>query len=327
MSMLDTLFARAPWAEVAVRRAYWSSPGLHQLLGKVKALRAKRGRPAVAAGPGPRFTLAELEKAVRAHGIGSGDILVVHSSMKELKCTGGSPADIIAMLRDVLGADGTLVMPAIPHFREAPTDTTRITGDVSAELWKYDRQRSPPWTGALPARMMKEPGAVRARHPLNTIVALGAEAQAMIEHELAIPGALPCGPGSAWGYCARHNAKVLGLGVDMAHSLTMIHVAEDAHEHDWPIRGWYRTRRFRLVDDGQEQIVEVRERHPRWSMFYAERKMTHDLRTAKVSRHSTLDGMPLWSLESAALLDFLGQRRASGYPYFNWQGSVAGQRK
>jgi len=264
------------------------------------------------------FSLQALSDAIREHGIAPGDILIVHSSMQGLAPTGAAPDEIIDMLLDLVGTDGTLVMPAIPKYREASTGVERISQDLSQTVWTYDVQRTPPWTGLLPHKLMKRPGAIRSRFPLNTVVALGKHARAMMVHELDTPGATPCGPSSAWAYCANRNAKILMLGVDLAHSLTMIHVAEDCNEDRWPVAGWYRPRQFLVKDQGRETLVNVRERHPKWAMHYGERKLNADLLRGGVARQTRLESLPIISLESQALLRFLGARISSGYPYFLW---------
>src|SRR5437867_1997900 len=79
------------------------------------------------------------------------------------------------------------------------------------------------WTGVLPTDLMKVPGAKRSLHPLNSVVAHGPHAEDMLRDNLTGERPFACGPGSSWDYCRQHAAKVVALGVDMAHSLTMIH--------------------------------------------------------------------------------------------------------
>ena len=59
------------------------------------------------------------------------------------------------------------------------------------------------------------------------MAALGPLAEQIIKNNLDGYEPLPCGVNSSWKFCADNNAKILALGVDMAHSLTMIHVAEE----------------------------------------------------------------------------------------------------
>lgn len=317
--IIKKIFSQVPEFEVGVRLLYWKVPAIHALLKSFQ----KKGTTVTSAPQRAEVrghvSMKSLSAAIRSHGIGDGDILIVHSSMQSLSSTGANPSEIIELLRDIVGKSGTLVMPAIPKYREAPTGTDRIARDLTEEVWTYDVQRTPPWTGALPHKLMKTPGAVRSRFPLNSVVALGKHAEAMLAHELDTPGSTPCGPQSAWAYCANHGAKILMLGVDLAHNLTMIHVAEDCHEDTWPIKNWYRTRKFLIKDAGSTKEVCVRERHPRWAIHYGERRMNADLLSHGVANHSMLAEISLTSLKAQDLLQFLGRRRTSGYPYFLWR--------
>jgi aminoglycoside 3-N-acetyltransferase len=320
---IKKVFSQIPQLEVGVRVLYWKYPVFNSL---IKRVARKSAKDAVVTAKTPvkgekSFSLQALSEAIREHGVAKGDILIVHSSMQGLAPTGATPGEIIDLLLNLVGTDGTLVMPAIPKYREAPTGVERISQDLSQTVWAYDVQRTPPWTGALPHKLMKRPGAIRSRFPLNTVVALGKHARAMMEHELDIPGTTPCGPASAWAYCANHNAKILMLGVDLAHSLTMIHVAEDCHEDTWPVVGWYRPRQFLVKDHGEETLVQVRERHPKWAMHYGERKLNTDLMHAGVARQTRLESLPIISLESQSLLSFLGERISTGYPYYLWSSA------
>lgn len=316
---IRSAFAQIPQLEVGVRLLYWKVPLFQSLVKRVFGRSNTPAADAKAITAEAPVSLGDLANEIRRHGISTGDILIVHSSMQSLACTGASPAQVIEMLLGIVGSEGTLVMPAIPRYREAPQSTDRLTRDVSKETWIYDVQRTPPWTGALPHKLMKTAGAVRSRFPLNTVVALGKHAATMMERELETPGALPCGPQSAWAYCANHGAKILMLGVDLAHSLTMIHVAEDCHEADWPIKGWYRSRQFLVKDSGTEELVNVRERHPKWAIHYGERKLDTDLLSYGIAKRTMAGTISITSLDASALLQYLGSRRDSGYPYFLWK--------
>lgn len=310
-------FARFPYLEVIARVLYWKSAWMHSLLSalfKRKKSVAKKGT--FSSSPGVSLEL--LEKELTDHGIGLGDILIVHSSMRSLVCTGSTPSQIIGMLIRVVGPTGTLVMPAIPKYDENVTGLDRINADLSDLVLLYDVQKTPPWTGILPHTLMKIPKSRRGKHPLNTVVAYGAHVDDIFCGELLENYSTPCGPNSAWAYCAGKNAKIIALGVDLAHSLTMIHVAEDSYENDWPIPGWYRYRKFIVRDNGFEEVVNVRERHPKWAMFYAERKLDYDLSRNNISKKSYVGPIAVTSLESARLLEFLNKRKTSGYPFYLW---------
>ena len=283
---------------------------------------ARRNRAASSHGNSPtsaaaaRQTWDKVEDFIRRRGVSAGSLIIVHSSGAALKPTGQSPAQIVDKLIEMVGASGTLAMPAFPKYEGEPQGIDRVRADVSDLELVYDVQKSVPWTGALPQRLMRRPGAVRSRHPLNTMVAVGALARQMMENNLTGERPLPCGPDSSWKFCADHEAIIVALGVDMAHSLTMIHVAEDAYEREWPVRDWYRDRKFQVVDDGVTANVVVRERHPWWAAHYAERTLSRDLKHNGLMASTQIDGILVETVAADELLRFLAQRRPQAYPYF-----------
>lgn len=327
IKLANYIFSKLPQVEIAVRVAYWKSDLVHSYMQRFKRRSTKSDEASNASlerSNKPNVALREVESELIKHGVEKGSILIVHSSMQKLSRTGATPSEIIDMLLNLVGEAGTLVMPAIPKYKEAASlaaGIDRVSVDLSEEVWTYNVKKTPPWTGALPYKLMKTEGARRGRHPLNTVVAKGFHVSEMFARELSVPHSLPCGPESPWAYCAKHNAKVVALGVDLAHSLTMIHVAEDCYESEWPVKNWYRNRKFLVVDHEQEQIVEVRERHPKWAMHYSERKLDHDLARHGISCKTMVGDIAITSVDSEALLRFLNCRKAKGYPYYLWSMS------
>jgi hypothetical protein len=148
-------------------------------------------------------------------------------------------------------------------------------------------------------------------------VALGRHAEAMFATELDGDRPLPCGRQSAWFYCYEQGAKIVGLGLDLPHSLTMNHVAEDAYPDLWPVPGWYRDRRFEIVmPDGAILEKSIGEREPRWAMNYAERTLAADLRRAGILQEKDVAGIHLEFLHARAHISFLNARKHAHYPYF-----------
>lgn len=310
--MLNRIMAANPWIEVAIRTAYWRSPAVHALLSKFQ----NRTQPAEAIEPVPD-ALPRLIAAIGALGVVPGDILIVHSELNVLRRLGVRPAEVNAALLDLLGPKGTLAMPAYPLFTDQPQGWGRMYADMRGTVTRYDPRRTPIWTGLLPHALMRTPGARRSAMPINSLVALGPHADAMFAHELEGERLLPCGRQSAWYYCYEQGAKVLGLGLDLAHSLTMNHTAEDSYADEWPVAGWYRDRRFEIVMP-DKSVIEVRigEREPHWAMNYAERTLAKDLRAAGLLRETDVDGIHLEFLDAREHIGFLNARKASHYPYY-----------
>jgi aminoglycoside 3-N-acetyltransferase len=313
--VLFRLLELSPYIEVIVRRIYWSSPRLVEAF----ANKTRREQPARLSTTG---TMDKIELFMRNHGVCKGSLLVVHSSARALSSTGYSASGIIDRLISLIGSEGTLAMPAFPRYDGEPKGIDRMRADVSDIELVYDVKRSVPWTGAIPFTLMRRQDAKRSHHPLNTMVAVGPMATEMMENNLAGDRPLPCGPNSAWKFCADHKAIVVALGVDMAHSLTMIHVAEDSYQQEWPVNEWYRERRFRVVDQGVGTRIVVRERHPKWAMYFAERTLSKDLKKAGLLASTTIDGILVEVIAAEELIHFLNQRKSSAYPYYMLPGGI-----
>jgi aminoglycoside 3-N-acetyltransferase len=306
---MKKLLENFPQAEAIVRNIYWRSPSLQKLVSRL-------GNGITTASVDAGFSIEELVLTLRSMGIKENDVVIVHSSMKKLARCGLGAKEIIESFMRKLCPHGTLVCPTFPRYSDELPSKERLTRDMSDVEFVYDVQRSTPWTGELGRVLMETPGARRSLHPLNTIAAYGAAVDKIFENETLNSLDLPCGPNSTWAALARLNAKIVMLGVDMAHSLTMIHVAEDCYEAQWPVKGWYRNRIFRVIDGEKESRVNVRERHPRWALSYAERKLSRDLYANGIARAARVGSLGVTVLDSRSLLDFLDSRKQSGYPYY-----------
>lgn len=305
--LIDKVLSVSPHLEVIIRNVYWHLSPLVKWFNRQKAV--KKTQP-------PRISSRELITHLQSLGVKAGDLLIMHSAFSTLKGANETPEEIIHQLMLFLGPEGTLALPSIPYYKDAPDITQIMTADVSDLVLDYDPLTTPAWTGALPNALCRLPGAVRSLFPLNSMVALGPLARPMMENNLAGDLPLPCGMQSSWYFCYRHHAKIVAVGADLARSLTMIHVAEDMWDENWPVPGWYRIRKFRVKIDGTFRNVSVRERHPKWSMHYAERTLSKDLIKKGITLKKPLNGVNIELLTSRELVDYLNSRNHNAYPYY-----------
>ena len=301
------LMQTSPYVEVAIRQVYWRQP---------KLIERQNRKPAAKAELADDNTFAAVISALRDWGVDAGELLVVHSGYEGIKPAGASPQQVIDALLELVGPDGTLAMSTIPFFRKQPKGHAYMTADMDDVVFRFDPARTPCATGQVAYLFTGHPGVVRSQHPLNTMAAVGPHAAAMMAGNLDGDEPLACGPTSSWKYCVDHDATVVAIGIDLVHSLTMIHTAEDCAAHRWPQSGWYRKRRFSLVDGGQTREIVVRERKPRWSMHYAERTLHRDLIRDGLARHRVVNGVPISIVRARPLYNYLLARNERGYPYF-----------
>lgn len=310
----DTILAASPWIEVFVKTLYWRST----LINNVLARRARKRQIPIMVPTSSPATLSfeRITDQLTELGVRKGGIMIVHASGLALKPTALAATQLCEKLLDFLGPEGTLAMPAIPLYRGEPTGPERLTDAICAKILTYDVHKTPPWTGALPKALMGVTGAVRSRHPINSMVAVGPHAVSMMAANIDGDRPMGCGPGSSWKFCADHNATIVCLGVDTAHSLTMIHVAEDSWANQWPIANWYRDRMFHVKDGEFETNLTVRERRPHWAINYGERTLQKDLIAHGILKVAYVGGLRIEVCESVVLIEFLNSRKSSGYPYW-----------
>ncbi|MCP4547828.1 MAG: AAC(3) family N-acetyltransferase [bacterium] len=304
----------SPYFEVGIRNIYWRSPILPNIMTKVKSVLKSRSKKNSA--PEASTNIHKIIDVLRGWGLGEGDLVVLHSGYRGIRAGGSSPDDIIDAFLAVIGPTGTLAMPAIPYWPEAPKLYDRMVADVNDLVFDYDPAETPAWTGAVPGAMMKRPEAVRSLHPLNTMIAIGPQAEPMMRDNLAGERPLPCGPTSSWQFVYENDCKIVAIGADLAQSLTMIHLAEDVMGEQWPVKDWYRDRKFRIRIDDQWQTHVVGERHPKWAMYYGERTLSKDMLTTGISNQTLLDGVNIEMASGVEMVNYLNSRNHTLYPYF-----------
>lgn len=194
--------------------------------------------------------ISELRRDLAALGVGHGDCLVVHSSFKAMGLADSSPADVIRMLIEFLGPDGTIMMP---------TFTYSYSG-----VWNV-RPFNPVTTpgagnGVLTETLRQYPGVLRSGHPTCSVAAIGKQAGMITQDKKK---ASPLGRGSSYDAAIGQGAKILLLGVGNNRN-SAIYYAEimaDLPCNDLPCRKfWGHTA---LVEkDGQVKETSLLREYP-----------------------------------------------------------------
>ena len=150
---------------------------------------------------------AELVAQLRALGVREDGVLLVHTSFRAVRPVEGGPRGLIGALRDALGPDGTLVMPAWTGSDEEPLDprstpASEDLGVVADTFWRL-------------------PGVTRSDHAF-AFAAAGPLAERVVAGPLPLP---PHAPESPVGRVHELDGQVLLLGV--GHDAdTTLHLAE-----------------------------------------------------------------------------------------------------
>jgi aminoglycoside 3-N-acetyltransferase len=299
-----------PSIEVLLRQLFWHNV---DLLTRFKPkFRSKKNKSIVS------LNFDQVLEVLKEYGVKEGSLLIVHSSYNSLEGSGLSPNEIIDALLNLIGPEGTLAMPVIRQYKEQHKKGKEyLTYDMEDIMCTYNVQRSLIITGFLPYYLMARKNSVTSRHPLNPMTAVGPLSQPMIERNLDGEKPSPHGPNSSWKYCFDHNALVVGLGIDLAHYLTITHVAEEAFS-DWPVkeRDWYRERKFRIIDKNVEQTITVKERRPKWgTLYYAERNLKKLIIEKNILHTKNINNIEVSLLESQKYITCLRSMNKKGFPY------------
>lgn len=137
-----------------------------------------------------------------------GDVLIVHTSFRQVGPIQGGPLGLIQALCQAIDAPkrGTLVMPTMTDGLE-----------------RYDRATTPSVDmGIVAETFWRQPGVLRSGHPGASFAAYGPQAAHICQEQPLSP---PHGALSPVGFAHEVGAKILLLGVDHSENTTL-HLAE-----------------------------------------------------------------------------------------------------
>ncbi len=184
-------------------------------------------------GQGP-VTTEWLVDDLRALGLRPESVVIVHSSLRSLGWVSGGPTAVVDALLEVIGPEGTLVVPAHsgdlsdPARWEAPPVPVDWHATIRSTMPAYDPARTPTRRmGAIAEAVRTMPGALRSAHPQVSVAAVGPQAAHIVEpHDLTNDLGDPSPMGRLHGL----DADILLLGVGHGNN-TMLHLAE--HRAEW----------------------------------------------------------------------------------------------
>ena len=155
------------------------------------------------------LTRRGIAAALRRLGLKAGAVVMVHSSLSSMGYVQGGSAAVVDALLDVIGPEGTIVVPAFTFSHAAKPDPV------------FDPVNDPSEMGRISEEVRTRSGARRSNHLLHSVAALGTKAQEVTGSHGPSAWA---GDGPFWKLF-QMDAYILMLGVPYLRC-TFFHVVE-----------------------------------------------------------------------------------------------------
>lgn len=231
------------------------------------ALTSDSVTPAAPAGaPGSRLdpavvgptTQADLADELRFADLRPGDTVLVHSSLRALGFVVGGAQAVVGALLDVVGPQGTIVVPTHSDPWSEPSHWgERVPAAwhdvIRANLPAFHPRVTPTSRmGAVVECARRWPGFARSWHPRVSFGAIGSRAEDLLRDHALTEG---FGEHSPVGRLYAAGGRILLLGVGHRNS-SALHLAE--HRARWPTKRWI-TQGAAITVDGERRWVDWRE--------------------------------------------------------------------
>ncbi len=197
-----------------------------------------------------RTSIAQISELVTDLGVRPGDTAVIHSALFSLGRIEGGVAGFNQALRNVVGPEGTLIVPTFTYsFRR---------GQV------FDVKHSPPPAelGAYSNHLWRQPHAVRSADPLLSMAAMGPKAASLMRRT-----SLAClGDGSVYASLFAADVVFVAIGITYSTGLAaFMHVEKLAgvdYRRDTTFHGTTIDATGRLFEDSAIHYARDEARYP-----------------------------------------------------------------
>lgn len=228
-----------------------------------------------------------LISGLRDLGLGAGDVVLVHTSLRGLGLVEGGADAVLDALLSVVGEDGTVLFPTL----------TGSSDDSPVKPPAINLATTPcaSWVGIMPEVARRRSGAMRSIHPTHSVVAHGANQEKWTAgHEL---GHTPCDEASPYFRLMEEGGKILLLGGVDQDSNTALHCIEELAAVPYHLQSDITEGTVRLPNG---ETVVVRNRLHLWRSRYGSKNLKRDfnvvtaplvaagyLQTAKIGRSTS----------------------------------------
>ena len=178
----------------------------------------------------------KLVSEFRRIGLSNGDVLLVHSSFKSFGGVEGGPQTVIDALMNVLGSEGTLIVP-------------RFNFDFSTYGTTWDVRSTPSHMGIISEFVRKDPRSKKVFHPIYPFSIIGKYADELIKHRYK--GGYS--KDSIYHQLLVYDAKIIQID-KVYKSTTLIHHAEEILKVDYK---YYKNFTGYVIDENGKKYEDT----------------------------------------------------------------------
>lgn len=152
----------------------------------------------------------QIRAGLQELGVGTGDLLLVHSSLRSFGYVEGGADTVIDALLETVGDSGTVLVPTLTF--------------TILKSWPhlFSVSKTPSSTGRITETLRQRKEALRSGHPVSSAAAIGSQAAYLT----AAHRDTPCGPDSPYFRLYELGGKVVFFGASLG-SNSVFHCAEE----------------------------------------------------------------------------------------------------
>lgn len=230
-------------------------------------------------------------------GVTKGMVLMVHSSYKALQLRNTPPTMVIQALQEVLGVDGTLLMPALTY------------ANVNINNPNFSYHNTPCCVGIIPEIFRKSKGVIRSLNPVHSVCSWGKYANEMTQNHFMDD--ISIGPNSPFTLLPSYNGKILMLGCGLKPNTFMHGVENQANAP-------YREIKYTLeytMENADGTIYTYQGKMPSMSEYIQRYDRIESILSAPHLIKSPISSSTSYLIDSIALLEE-GFKAIKKDPYF-----------
>ena len=213
-----------------------------------------------------KYSATDIVNLMQKMGMKQGSLVCIHSSMKEFYNYQGTAEELIEKILDVIGTDGTLMMPAFPPRRL-----------VTMPDYVFDKDNDPTGAGFLAETFRKYPGVRRSINVKHSVCAIGRHAEALTANH---QNCHDCwGDGSPWMELCRMGGLVFNFGLPRSYMGTFHHCVESMLQYEHPYWKQFFTLKKVYRYKGEDNMIHEYETY--------ESHLDRRTREKRVTKHFT----------------------------------------